>query len=185
MATSRAQQVGIWIIAITLTVGTIGSFIAIVLGNENQQTATTRAAEEAEKAQADALAALEPLEGYSVTPFDAAAVDELKVEVLTEGTGEVVKDTDTIKASYTGWLADGTIFDSTKKKDTADAPISFPLNGVIKGWTNGLAGQKAGSVVKLTIPADQGYGASANGNIPANSPLQFIVIIQAIDPQAS
>jgi peptidylprolyl isomerase len=53
---------------------------------------------------------------------------------------------------------------------------------VIKGWTDGLAGQRVGSTVKLTIPADQGYGATGSGIIPANAPLQFIVVIHSIQP---
>jgi len=185
MSTTKAQQVGIWIIAITLTVGTIGSFAAIVLGNQNDQQNAIKQTEEQEKLLAEYQASLETIEGYTAAPFDAATVTELGVEVLTEGTGEVLKAEDTISASYTGWLSDGTIFDTTKKKGSDDTPISFPLTGVIKGWTEGLTGQKVGSVVKLTIPADLAYGTQAQQSIPANSPLQFIVAIRGIDAKES
>ena len=192
MATSKAQQVGIWIIAVVLTVGTIASFVAIVLGNDNQRNEQARleqqqeeAMKEFERQAAERLASLEAIEGYTVTPFDAASVTELRSEVLTEGTGTEVKTSDTIKASYTGWLSDGKIFDSTKVKNTDDAPVSFGLNQVIKGWTDGLAGKKVGSVVRLTIPSEQGYGAAGSPpTIPANAPLQFIVKIQSIEPAA-
>lgn len=191
MASSRAQQVGIWIIAIVLTLGTIGSFVAIVLANDNQKTAETdyeaqmEAYQKEMEAQAKANAEnSEPLDGYKATAFDSENLP-LKVEVLKEGDGEVVKATDTINASYFGWLSDGMIFDSSNKKGADDAPVSFPLNGVIKGWSEGLEGQKVGSVVKLTIPADKAYGTTGSGIIPANAPLQFIVIIHKIDTETT
>lgn len=184
--TSRAQQVGIWIIAVVMTVGTIGGFVAIALGNENQQRQIKQQAADQEKLLEEqrkaALEANEPMEGYAAESFDAAGVTDLKAEVLVEGTGETVATSDTINANYFGWLSDGMIFDSSNKKDADDTAVSFPLSGVIKGWTNGLAGQKVGSVVKLTIPADQAYGAAGSqGLIPANAPLQFIVKINAIE----
>lgn len=196
MATSRAQQVGIWIIAVVLTVGTIGSFVAIVLQNDNQATDQARQQEDYErqlaefekqqKAAAEANAAnAEPLEGYSASTFDSGNITELGVKVLKEGDGAVVKESDTINASYFGWLSDGRIFDSSNKKDVDDTPVSFPLTGVIPGWTKGLAGQKAGSVIELTIPAAQAYGANGSGIIPANAPLKFIVIINEIEAPAA
>lgn len=194
MAINRFQQIGIWTIAITLTVGTIGSFVAIVLANENARVDQTTQQEEYEKqlaefekqqqeqAKANAASA-EPLDGYSAAAFDGSAVTELAVAVLKEGTGPEVSSTDSISASYFGWLADGTIFDSSNKKDVDDTPVTFPLSGVIAGWTEGLAGQKVGSVVELTIPAEKAYGPNGSGIIPANAPLKFIVIIQSIAPQ--
>lgn len=196
MAINRFQQIGIWTIAITLTVGTIGSFVAIVLANENARIDQTTQQEEyeqqlaeferqqAEAAKANAANA-EPLDGYSAAAFDGAAVTALGVNVLVEGTGPEVGSTDSISASYFGWLADGTIFDSSNKKDADDAPVTFPLSGVIPGWTEGLAGQKVGSVVELTIPAEKAYGENGSGIIPANAPLKFIVIIQALNPEES
>ncbi len=187
-----AQRIGIWIIAIVMTVGTIGSFVVIILSNNNQQADLAQqqkdqAAQQAAYQQQQATAAKanadssEALTGYSATPFDAASVTSLKVETLTEGTGDTIKSTDSINASYFGWTSDGVIFDSSQKKSTADAPVTFPLSNVIKGWTTGLTGVKVGSVVKLTIPADQAYGAAGSGVIPANAPLQFIVEIHKID----
>jgi FKBP-type peptidyl-prolyl cis-trans isomerase len=190
MSTSRAQRIGIWIIAVTMTVGTVASFIAIVLSNENQQNASIqqqdqqqKLLEEYQKQQEERLATLETINGLSVTPFDAASVTGLKVDVVTEGTGETISADTTINASYTGWLSDGKIFDSSKVKNTEDKPVTFSLQQVIKGWTEGLAGQKVGSVVKLTIPADKGYGAAGSPpTIPANAPLQFYVKINSVEP---
>jgi len=191
MAT-RAQQVGIWIIAGVLTVGTIGSFVIGILANDNQAKDTVAEQSKYEqqlaeytkqqKAAAEANAAnSEPLDGYSTSTFDAAAVTALQKEILVAGTGDEVKATDSINASYFGWTSDGKIFDSSNKKDADDAPVTFSLGGVIKGWTEGLTGQRVGSTVKLTIPADLGYGATGSGIIPANAPLVFIVTIHKID----
>lgn len=189
MATTKAQQIGIWIIAVVLTVGTIGSFIVLILANDNnakvtttaQQAATDSATKAKASAQANADNSL-PLVGYSAQAFDASAVTALQKEILVDGTGDEVKATDSINASYFGWTSDGKIFDSSLKKDaSADAPVTFPLARVIQGWTKGLTGQRVGSTVKLTIPADQAYGTTGSGIIPANAPLQFIVVINKID----
>ncbi len=117
----------------------------------------------------------EPLTGYSAEPFDKSSVAGLKVEELKPGDGQAATADSTVKANYFGWTSDGKIFDSSQRGETA-TPVEFPLNGVIKGWTNGLTGVKAGAVVKLIIPADQAYGASGSPpNIGPNEPLEFIV----------
>jgi FKBP-type peptidyl-prolyl cis-trans isomerase len=186
MATTNSQRIGIWIIAGVLLVGTLGSFIAMMLAPANQQidqaelAKKTAASEQEQKAAAEERAkSAEPLEGYAATPFDAASVTELKKEVLVQGSGEVVKETDSINVSYFGWLASGQIFDSSKRSGT-NTPIDLPLNGVIAGWTEGIKGEKIGSTIKLTIPADKAYGSQAAGSIPANSPLAFILTINSM-----
>lgn len=193
-STTRAQQIGIWIIAVVLTVGTIGSFVVLILANDNQAKDQTSSQADYEKQLADYTAQQKKaaqtnadnsiaLSGYSATPFDAASVTALQKDILVAGTGDEVKATDSISASYFGWTSDGAIFDSSTKKDTnTDTPVTFSLGSVIKGWTDGLAGQRVGSTIKLTIPADQAYGAAGSGVIPANAPLQFIVIIHSIEP---
>lgn len=109
--------------------------------------------------------------------FDAAKVKELKVEELKAGDGDVVAETDTIKANYTGWNAEGVIFDSTKKSaDAPLTPIEFPLTGVIPGWTKGLAGKKVGGIYKLTMPVDMAYGSQAP-SAETSGPLEFVVEI--------
>lgn len=192
---TRGQQIGIWIIAIAMTLGTVVSFVAIIFQNENAAIDQQRQAQSEEEQLAEfqrqqlelaeaRAANAEPLEGYSASSFDASSVTELGVRVLNEGDGAVVAVSDTIEASYFGWISDGRIFDSTNTKDTENTPIAFPLSGVIKGWTDGLTGQKVGSTVELTIPASLAYGANANGIIPANAPLKFIVIIESIEETA-
>jgi FKBP-type peptidyl-prolyl cis-trans isomerase len=99
---------------------------------------------------------------------------DLVVQPLVEGDGPEVTKDQTVTVQYAGCLLDGTSFDSSWSRGT---PTSFPLNGVIPGWTNGIAGQKVGSQVLLVVPADQGYGDQENGAIPANSTLVFVVDI--------
>lgn len=99
----------------------------------------------------------------------------LSVKVLSEGTGEELKDSDTINANYTGWRwEDSTKFDSSYDRGEA---ATFGLNQVIKGWTLGLTGQKVGSKVLLTIPADLAYGAGAAAQGKPAGPLVFVVEI--------
>ncbi|MBC8172915.1 MAG: FKBP-type peptidyl-prolyl cis-trans isomerase [Chitinophagales bacterium] len=95
----------------------------------------------------------------------------LQYEVVQEGTGVMPKDGDTVVVHYTGKLAaDGLVFDSSVEKGT---PVTYPLNGFMKGFTEGLKLMKVGSKYKLTIPSDLGYGQMGGGSIPPNSVLLF------------
>ena len=101
----------------------------------------------------------------------------LAVKVLSEGSGDKVAATDTIEANYTGWRwDDGKEFESTFAKNQ---PATFPLTGVIKGWTLGLTDQKVGSKVLLTIPTDLAYGKNAAAEGKPAGPLVFVVEIKA------
>lgn len=108
-------------------------------------------------------------------------VTELKKEVIAEGSGPEAKSGDTVSVHYTGMLTDGGKFDSSVDRG---APFSFPLGAgmVIKGWDEGIAGMKVGEKVKLTIPADLGYGASGYPPvIPPNATLVFEVELLGIN----
>ncbi|MCP2266207.1 FKBP-type peptidyl-prolyl cis-trans isomerase [Promicromonospora thailandica] len=107
-------------------------------------------------------------------PQDYEAPTDLVIQPLIEGDGAKVTRDQTVTVQYAGCLLDGTSFDSSWSRGT---PTSFPLNGVISGWTEGIAGQKVGSQVLLVVPADKGYGDQENGAIPANSTLVFVVDI--------
>ncbi|HEV7302131.1 MAG TPA: FKBP-type peptidyl-prolyl cis-trans isomerase [Tepidisphaeraceae bacterium] len=102
----------------------------------------------------------------------------LQIEKTTEGDGASPKPTDTVKVHYTGTLIDGTKFDSSVDRGE---PISFPLNGVIPGWTEGLQLMKVGGKAKLVIPPALGYGASGQGPIPPNATLVFDVELLGIE----
>lgn len=111
-------------------------------------------------------------------PDGYKAPKDLVAQTLIKGDGAKVKKTQTVTAHYTGWTLDGEQFDSSWDRG---APTSFSLQQVIKGWTDGLAGQTVGSQVLLVIPAEQAYGANPpqGSNIKADSPLVFVVDILA------
>jgi FKBP-type peptidyl-prolyl cis-trans isomerase FkpA len=99
----------------------------------------------------------------------------LKYEDLVEGEGEPAQASQQVSVHYTGWLTDGTKFDSSLDRND---PFSFPLGGgrVIRGWDEGVQGMKVGGKRKLTIPPQLGYGAAgAGGVIPPNATLVFEV----------
>src|SRR4051812_44176116 len=99
----------------------------------------------------------------------------LQYEDLAEGTGQEARAGDSVEVHYTGWLTDGSKFDSSLDRGR---PFSFPLGAgrVIKGWDEGVAGMKVGGKRKLTIPPEMGYGARGFPPvIPANATLVFEV----------
>ena len=97
----------------------------------------------------------------------------LQYKSLKEGSGAQPKASDTVTVNYRGKLMDGTEFDSSYKRGE---PATFPLNGVIKGWTEGLQLMKKGSQYQFTIPASLAYGERSPGaGIPPNSTLVFEV----------
>jgi len=104
----------------------------------------------------------------------------LKYQVLKQGTGTASpKATDTVKVHYHGTLLDGTVFDSSVERKE---PISFPLNAVIPGWTEGVQLMKVGDKFKFEIPSNLAYGPnSPSPKIPANSTLVFEVELLAIE----
>jgi peptidylprolyl isomerase len=140
----------------------------------------------------DVAPVLEKPEGETVTPpaglpkvtENAEGIPEINVEGvaaptalvsqdLIKGNGATVKESDTLTVNYVGvTLAGGTKFDSSFDRGE---PASFPLTGVIKGWTQGLAGKTVGSRVLLVIPKDLAYGDAGQGE--AKGDLVFVVDI--------
>ena len=117
--------------------------------------------QELAKARASAVAATEKKNGQAF--LDKAAAEPgakktasgLVYSEIKPGTGDSPKATDKVKVHYEGKLTDGTVFDSSIKRGE---PVSFPLNGVIKCWTEGLQTMKVGEKAKLTCPSDIAYG---------------------------
>ncbi|WP_171468184.1 FKBP-type peptidyl-prolyl cis-trans isomerase [Cellulosimicrobium sp. 72-3] len=154
--------------------GTVLNLIEVV----NAQTIPDRAEGEA----------VTPAEGLPVVTLDDTgkpsidipegyeAPTELVVQPLIKGSGAEVTSDQTVIAHYTGWKLDGEQFDSSWDRGE---PTSFPLTGVIPGWTEGLSGQTVGSQVLLVIPAAQAYGEKSDANTSelAGETLVFVVDI--------
>ena len=180
MSTSKTQRVFTLTLAIVFFVSSIGIVAFYVMTantQDDQQTAVNKALQEAKAKQQATNSTNTPkegkLEGTKLTNFTPVnGVASLQSTDTVEGTGDVVKSGDTVTVHYTGALANnGTIFQSSK--DTGN-PISFGLDQVIKGWTQGVPGMKVGGTRRLVIPAALAYGAqSPSANIPANSDLVF------------
>ena len=97
---------------------------------------------------------------------------------LTAGTGVSPKATDRVKVHYHGSLIDGTVFDSSVERGE---PVTFALDQVVKGWTEGLQMMKVGGKAKLTIPPELAYGPGGRAGIPANATLIFEVELLGIE----
>ena len=103
----------------------------------------------------------------------------LQYEVLEPSLGQKPKATDTVRVHYEGTLIDGTVFDSSYRRGES---ISFPLNGVIKGWTEGLQLMSIGSKYKFFIPYQLAYGErGAGASIPPYAALIFTVELLGIE----
>jgi len=96
----------------------------------------------------------------------------LQYEVISLGDGPMPTENSTVSVFYEGTLIDGTIFDSSYEDGDT---VSFPLNGVIPGWTEGLQLMPVGSTYRFYIPSNLAYGERATGPIPGNSTLIFKV----------
>src|SRR6185369_15620132 len=102
---------------------------------------------------------------FKLPPLDAKEWKKddngMKIWDVTEGKGEAVKAGAKVKVHYTGWLTDGTVFDSSKKKNE---PFETSLNRVIEGWKVGVVGMKPGGVRRLLIPPELAYGKKGAGD---------------------
>jgi peptidylprolyl isomerase len=132
-----------------------------------------------EVAKVNAVLAAEFLENNKQVASVIETASGLQYQVLIPGQGDAHPMASTkVKVHYHGTLLDGTVFDSSVERNE---PISFGLNQVIKGWTEGLQLMVVGEKTRLFIPAELGYGDSAAGKIPPGSLLIFDVELLAIE----
>lgn len=131
---------------------------------------------EAQKAEQESMKALEDgidfLDKNGKKEGVITTESGLQYEVITLGDGPMPTENSTVSVFYEGTLIDGTVFDSSY--DTGDT-ITFPLNGVIPGWTEGLQLMPVGSTFMFYLPSNLAYGSREAGPIPANSTLIFKV----------
>lgn len=112
-------------------------------------------------------------------PAFQTQADGLKLLTVQEGVGEAVQPGADVEVYYTGWLTDGTVFDSRR---SPNQPASFNTAGVIDGFEQALIGMKPGEIRQVVIPPDLGYGAAGQPpNIPGNATLVFEIKLIAVD----
>ena len=127
-----------------------------------------------------AAAQSDPLASAAAEPAAVVTASGLVMRTLKAGKGPSPAATDVVKVHYRGTFPDGREFDSSHKRGQ---PASFPLNRVIKCWTEGLQRMKVGETARLTCPAAIAYGErGAGGEIPPNAILRFEVELLAINP---
>jgi FKBP-type peptidyl-prolyl cis-trans isomerase FkpA len=178
------------IIVISVVIFAIVAFVAIrqaaTLRKQNQQAAATQTVVAVTQAALDAtstaIALIPPTPSPTPRPMPTpnptletvTTTSGLKYQDITTGSGAEAKTGDTVVVNYTGWLLDGTMFDTSFKQGE---PFEFTLGtgGVIKGWDEGIPGMKVGGKRILTIPPELAYGASGSGSIPPNATLVFEV----------
>ncbi|NOQ88699.1 MAG: hypothetical protein GQ550_07220 [Gammaproteobacteria bacterium] len=133
---------------------------------------------QAEASTANLAAGAAFLEANAKKPDVITTDSGLQYKILTTGDGKQPKDTDTVTTHYKGTLIDGREFDSSYKRDK---PASFPVKGVIKGWTEALQLMHVGDKWQLFIPSELAYGATKRSElIEANSTLVFEIELLGI-----
>ncbi len=136
-------------------------------GPKIQELAVSRAARAAEKQKALSAAFLSKVAGEAGAQKTESG---MVYRELVPGAGQSPQATDTVKVNYRGTLVDGTEFDSSYKRGE---PAQFPLNGVIKCWTEGVQKMKVGGKAQLVCPAELAYGDGGRPGIPGGATLVF------------
>jgi FKBP-type peptidyl-prolyl cis-trans isomerase len=192
MATPKSQRIGIWIIAGVMLVGTLGSFLAMALQNDNAQKDQQKMQEEYAKyqkqledqqKQGEELSkqyypSFKPYESAPAV-FDAETVgDKVATTDLKAGDGAEIKADTKYQAYYIGWNPKGKSFDSSFDGEKLKAPIDTSTTSLIEGWNQGVVGMKVGGIREITIPSDLAYREQGSGDaIPPNTPIKFVVYI--------
>jgi len=136
-------------------------------------SASAASAQAAPASECKDTADLTKLPGEPVTGEWVTTPSCLRYSVLRPGTGKQPQSRlSTVRAHYTGWLTDGTEFDSSVARGK---PFDFRLSQVVPGWTEAMLGMKAGEKRKLVIPHKLAYGREGKGNIPPKATLVFDV----------
>ena len=186
MATPRSQQIGIWIIAVVLLVGTLGSFLVMVLSNQNQAKDQAALQNAYNTYQTSVTAQTKKLSDTYYSTFSqysnisaAFSADGIKTVTTTDlkvGDGETLTSKTAYSSYYIGWNPKGVVFDQSIENGALKAPIAG--GNLITGWNEGVVGMKIGGVREIKIPSDKAYGDTGSGdNIPPNTPIKFVVMV--------
>lgn len=130
------------------------------------------------KAAIEKIKSQEAIESYKKDPSVKVTESGLMYKVIKQGKGAIPSENDIVDVNYEGKLVDGTIFDSSFERKQS---VQFPVNGVIKGWTEALKMMPVGSTWELMIPSELAYGERGAGRaIPGNAALIFKVELLGI-----
>lgn len=156
--------------------------ITVLINNINQKKQNDgTASQQASSTSQATKGSSNMLQGTQLKNFTpTASIPQLQYEDTTVGSGQEVKAGDTVTVDYTGAVAaTGKIFQSSLD---SGQPVSFGLNQVIPGWTQGVPGMKVGGTRRLLIPAAMAYGANppSGSGIPANADLVFDITLHSI-----
>lgn len=173
-------RIGAIIFVILFLITSVGFSLLVIWQTHEQNKKSNKQTSEVQQAMQNEnnVKKENQLQGTKLSNFTPISkIDSLKTEDTKVGTGAEVQTKDTVTVNYTGAVAStGIIFQSSL--DTGQ-PVAFPLNQVIKGWTNGIPGMKVGGTRRLMIPAAEAYGANppAGSGIPPNADLVFDVTL--------
>lgn len=193
MATPKSQRIGIFIIAVVMVVGTIGSFLVMMFSYDNQAAETLKAQEEQARIQKvykeyqEKVAAqgkelskkhYPVFKKYESYPgkFDASSVSKVTTRDLKKGTGDKVTKDTKYSAYYIGWNPKGKVFDGSIQDGSLRSPIAG--GNLITGWNEGVIGMNLGGIREIAIPSEKAYGEKGSGDdIPPNTPIKFVVYV--------
>ena len=172
--TQRAFALSMAVLFGLSTIGFSAFFIWQMTQESNQDDAATQAINDAQQSQEEQQQDQPKDFMKDYEPIGDDRIAELRTEDKKVGDGKEATNEDVVVVEYTGALAsDGSIFDSTDSR--GGEPAEFPLDQVIPGFRDGIAGMKVGGERRIFIPAEQGYGSQEGGPIPADSDLVFDV----------
>ncbi len=202
LKTTGRQRIVIVVIAIFMLLSTFALYASVIMGSGSSSTTSTADNEKVERFNELYQKYLNAVDKQSaelsskyfdtfvsyksrVKAYNAADITTTTAKDLVVGTGAEVTDENFVNYSayYIGWLSDETIFDSSFDDAANPTSLKAPLEGttnMIEGWLEGIVGMKIGGVREISIPSALAYGDQAQGSIPANSPLKFVVML--IDP---
>lgn len=199
--TTTTQRIIFGVIALFMMISTVVMYISMMMNNGQDQPEYPISQKQQEEQQklldeymkklnektaylnklGEALSAqyYETFKAYEKVnqAYNAESIKELTTKDLVAGDGtEVTAGFTDYRAYYIGWLADGTVFDSSFDEGKLRNPLEGS-DGLIEGWKEGIVGMKIGGVREIAIPAAKAYGDQASGSIPANSPLKFVIML--------
>jgi peptidylprolyl isomerase len=159
-----------------LFLGSACALTIYVILESNSSAATTSTTQAASQSSCDISTPVTDTAMTAPATFEpTGALTALQITDLTAGSGATAKNGDCLVMKYQGNLAsNGTVFDENYTKPE-DLQFTLGQGQVIQGWDKGLVGMKVGGTRRLEIPASLGYGSTAQGSIPANSDLVFVV----------